>query len=139
MIDANPLQGVGTGQFATSSVSYLLQPGAIERGDFILSAPKVAHNTYLGVTAELGVVGGALFLAIVIACAGCLGRAIRELRRNGEERLEILARGLAAGLGGYLVTLLFISENYSKLMWALFALGPAVLAVARARSPRPAP
>lgn len=134
MIAAHPLNGTGTGQFATVSVHYLLRPGAIQRGDFILSTPKVAHNTYLNVVAELGIVGGALFAAIVLACAGCSCLAIRHFRQAGDERLEILARGVAVALAGYLVTLLFISENYSKLMWVLFALGPALLAVARDRS-----
>jgi hypothetical protein len=45
--------------------------------------------------------------------------------------MEILARGLVVGLGGYLVTLMFISENYKKLLWILLALGPVLLAVAR--------
>lgn len=134
MVDANPIAGVGTGQFASASASYLLQPGTIQRGDFILAAPKVVHNTYLGVAAELGLVGAALFLAIMLASIASLLQAIRELRRVEDERMEILVRGLAAGLGGYLVALVFISENYSKLMWALLALGPALLAVARAQS-----
>jgi O-antigen ligase len=131
MISAHPFNGVGSGQFANSSVHYLLRPGIIARGDLILSTPKVAHNTYLNIVAELGLVGGLLFGAILATCVGCAVIALRQLRRDGDERLEILARGLVVGIGGYLVTLLFISENYSKLMWILLALGPVLLAVAR--------
>ena len=131
MIEAHPVQGVGSGQFATSSVHYLLKPGVIERGDLILSTPKVAHNTYLNVVAELGIVGGVLFAAILVFCAACMIGAVRRFQRDGDERLEILARGLVVGLGGYLVTLMFISENYKKLLWILLALGPVLLAVAR--------
>lgn len=130
MIAAHPLQGVGTGQFQTSSVHYLLRPGAIERADFILSHPKVAHNTYLNVVAELGVVGGALFVGLVAASVYALLRAVAVFRRLGDERMEILVRGTAVGVVGYLVTLVFISENYSKLFWLMLALGPALLAVA---------
>lgn len=132
MIDAHPVRGVGTGQFAHSSVHYLLQPGAIQRGDLILSTPKVAHNTYLNVVAELGLIGGLLFAAILMSCLGCVWLAVRCVQRDGDERLEILLRGLMVGIGGYLVTLMFISENYAKLLWILLALGPALLAVARA-------
>jgi O-antigen ligase len=131
MVDAHPFNGVGTGQFASSSVHYLLQPGAIQRGDLILSTPKVAHNTYLNILAELGLVGGTLFVAIVLTCVGCACLAVQRLRRDGDERLEILARGLVVGIAGYLVTLMFISENYSKLFWLLMALGPVLLAVSR--------
>ncbi|MDX6733485.1 MAG: hypothetical protein QOC54_3433 [Baekduia sp.] len=137
MVQDHPVRGVGTGQFQTSSVHYLLQPGAIQRGDFILSQPKVAHNTYLNILSELGVVGTALFGAVLLFSLGCLLLAARELRADGDERLEILVRGLLAGVGGYLVTLLFISENYAKLLWVVLALGPAMLAVVRTRAPGP--
>lgn len=131
MVSAHPLNGVGTGQFANSSVHYLLRPGVIERGDFILSTPKVAHNTYLNIVSELGFVGGALFAAILLACIASLWLAIQRVRSDGDEKLEILLRGLLVGIGGYLVTLMFISENYAKLLWILLALGPALLAVVR--------
>ncbi len=133
MVQAHPLNGVGTGQFATSSVHFLLRPGVIERGDLILSTPKVAHNTYLNILAELGIVGGMMFLGLLAFCIGCTVLAVRRLRRDGDEQLEILARGLLVGIGGYLITLTFISENYSKLLWILMALGPVMLAIASRR------
>ena len=45
--------------------------------------------------------------------------------------MEILLRGLAVGIGGYLVTLMFLSENTDKLLWILLALGPVMLAISR--------
>jgi O-antigen ligase len=131
MVSAHPLTGVGTGNFPVASVHYLLKPGAIQRGDLILSTPKVAHNTYLNMVAEIGLVGGVLFVAILLISIGSMCLAVRELRRDGDERLEILMRGLVVAMGGYLTTLMFISENYSKLMWFLLALGPVLLAVVR--------
>jgi len=139
MVEAHPFRGVGTGQFQTASVHYLLRPGAIQRGDFILTKPKVAHNTYLNVLAEVGIIGGAMFGAILLFSLGCMWRAARELHADGDERLELLVRGLLAGVVGYLVTCLFISENYSKLFWVILALGPALLAAVRAGTRRPVP
>jgi O-antigen ligase len=132
MVEAHPFAGVGTGQFPIVSVHYLLRPGLIERGDLILSTPKVAHNTYLNVVAELGIVGGVLFAAILLFCVGCAIKAMKQFHRDGDERMEILSRGLIAGIGGYFVTLIFISDNYSKLLWIVFALGPVMLVIARA-------
>jgi putative inorganic carbon (HCO3(-)) transporter len=129
MIEAHPLNGVGTGQFALSSVHYLLRPGLFETGAFILSTPKVTHNTYLNVVAELGIVGGALFIAILLVCIGCLLLAVKRVREAGDERMEILLRGLVVGIGGFLVTLMFLSEDNSKLLWILLALGPVLLAI----------
>ena len=40
--------------FPVASIHYLLEPGALMRTDFIVDNPKVAHNTYLNVLAELG-------------------------------------------------------------------------------------
>jgi O-antigen ligase len=129
MIGAHPLNGVGTGQFALSSVHYLLRPGLIENGALILTTPKVAHNTYLNIIAELGIIGGALFIAFLIFSLGCALLAVRRAQEAGDERMEILLRGLVVGMGGFLVTLMFLSENYAKLLWILIALGPAMLAV----------
>jgi O-antigen ligase len=130
MIEAHPLNGIGSGEFAVSSVHYLLRPGLIQNGAFILSTPKVAHNTYLNVTAELGLVGGVLFVAMILFCIGCALVAIRRVTRAGDESMEILIRGFVVAAGGYLVTLLFLSESTSKLFWIILALGPALLAVA---------
>ncbi len=129
MIAAHPFNGVGTGQFPIDSVHYLLRPGLFETGAFILSTPKVTHNTYLNVVAELGIVGGALFVVILVFCLGCMLLAVKRVREAGDERLEILLRGLVVGTGGYLVTLMFISENTGKLLWILLALGPVLLAI----------
>jgi O-antigen ligase len=132
MIQAHPFNGIGTGQFPISSVHYLLRPGLIQNGAFILSTPKVAHNTYLNVLAELGVFGGSLFIAMIAFSVGCAVVATRRLTRAHDECMEILARGFVVALGGYLATLMFLSESTEKLFWILMAIGPALLAVATA-------
>ena len=72
-----------------------------------------------------------LFGLILLFCVGCTFKAMKQFHDDGDERLEILLRGLLAGVGGYFVTLIFISENYAKLLWIVFALGPVMLAIAR--------
>ena len=132
MIEDKPVTGVGLGNFQTASIHYLLEPGAIERDEFIVDQPKVAHNTYLHVVAEQGIVGGVLFVAILAFVLLCVLRAAREFERMNERGMELLARALFVALVGILTADFFISEQYGKQLWLLLGLGPALLGVARA-------
>ena len=133
MVERDPWRGVGAGNFANSSIHFLLQPGSIKRGDFIVDTPKVAHNMYLEVLAELGIPGLALFLAILGFSLTCVVRAVRCFKRSGDEALEILSRAIFVALVGILASDFFGSREYSKQLWLLLSLGPAILAMARWR------
>jgi O-antigen ligase len=133
MVEAHPVRGVGVGNFQTSSIHYLLAPGGIQRDEFIVDTPKVAHNTYLHVLAELGVVGLTLFLAIISFALLCVLRAARAFGRLGDLKMELMSRALLVALFGVLAADFFISGMFSKQLWLLLGLGPALLGVARAR------
>lgn len=140
MASQNPVEGVGAGNFQTSSVHYLLQPGATPRSDLIVDTPAIVHNTYLEIAAETGAVGLMLYLSFVGFCVAALGRSIAVLRRAGDREMELLARALFAGTCGLLVADFFISDEFNKALWLLLALGPAMLIVARrigASAPEP--
>jgi O-antigen ligase len=136
MVSAHPVRGVGSGNFQLSSVHYLLKnPGAV-RYDYFVDHPKVAHNTYLHVLAELGLVGLALFLAIIGFAITCLFRAAQWFTRAGVRDLELLTRGLLLAVIGTLSADFFISGQYSKQLWLLLGAGPALLAIAKTRARR---
>jgi putative inorganic carbon (HCO3(-)) transporter len=130
MVEDHPVRGVGAGNFKTSSIHYLLEPGAIKRDEFIIDTPKVAHNMYLQVLAELGIVGLSLFLAILAFSLNCAVRAARRFMELGDTRMEIVSRGLVVALLGVLAADFFISGQFSKQLWLLLGLGPSLLAVA---------
>jgi O-antigen ligase len=132
MVEAHPARGVGAGNFAGTSVHYLLRPGSIKRDDFIVDTPKAAHNMYLEVLAELGVVGLTLFLAIIGFSLTCLVRAVRSFNRAGNRQLEILSRAVFVALVGILAADFFGSREFAKELWLLMSLAPALLAMARA-------
>jgi O-antigen ligase len=131
MVDDKPVTGVGAGNFPVSSIHYLIQPGAIVRDEFIVDVPKETHNIYLQVLAELGIVGLALFLAIVAYCIASALRAARAFRRAGAEAMELMARGIILALIALLGASAFTTELYSKQLYLLLAVGPALLAIAR--------
>jgi O-antigen ligase len=134
MVQAHPVTGVGVGNFKTSSVHYLLKPGAIKRDEFIVDTPKVAHNTYLQVLAELGIPGLVLFMFIIVFSLSSGWRAARIFDRRGDLRMELLARGILVALVGLLAADVFISEEFSKQLWLLLGLCPALLAIANGKS-----
>jgi O-antigen ligase len=136
MVEANPAAGVGAGNFQSSSVHYLLEPGTIERADFIVDEPKVAHNTYLGVLAELGVVGLVLFLSIVCASLASLWRAAQTFGFSGDREMDLLSRAVLIAMVGFLTAAFFGSREFSNQLWLLLALGPALLGIARAQLDR---
>lgn len=133
IVEQKPLVGVGANNFQTSARHYLLQPGALGRTDLIIATPRVVHNTYLGMAAELGLIGLGLFVVIVLFAVGSAIRAARHFSALGDRGCEALARGLAIGLIGILVADVFISEEYSKPLWLLLGLGPALLGIAHRR------
>jgi O-antigen ligase len=131
MVEDRPLLGVGAGNFDDTTIKYLVQPGAIQRDDFIIDTPKVAHNIYLQVLAELGAIGMVLFLVIIGVCLGSALAAARRFQARRDLDGELLSRALALALIGLLAADFFSSQLYSKQLWLLLAVGPALLAVAR--------
>jgi O-antigen ligase len=135
MVEDEPIHGIGSGNFPISSIHYLLEPGVLERDEFIIDTPKVAHNTYLQILAELGIVGLALFLTIIGFAISCAVKAARWFGNHGDTQMELVARGMVVALVGILAADFFISEQFGKQLWLLLGLGPALYGVARRTYP----
>jgi putative inorganic carbon (HCO3(-)) transporter len=137
MVQAHPINGIGAGNFSTTSIHYLLvQPGVLRRSDFIVDTQKVAHNAYLQAWAETGIIGLALFLAIIIGVLTCSVKAVRNFERDGNLMMEVLARAQLVATIGLLSSLFFSSDEYNKQLWLLMAMGPAFLAISGYRAKR---
>lgn len=133
MFSAHPLRGVGAGNFQVTSIHYLVKPGALKRDEFIIDEPKVAHNIYLQEAAELGIPGFVMFMAIVLFSVACALRAAWRFREAEDRQMELLARAVFLGVVGLMAAYFFLSEQFSKQLWLLLALGPALLAIAQAQ------
>jgi O-antigen ligase len=131
MVQHNTIEGVGAGNFQTSSIHYLLEPGKLVRADFIVDTPKVAHNTYLQVLAELGVVGFALFITILGFSLVCAYKAHKVAAETGDRELDIIARATVVALIALYAAYFFVSRDYGKQLWLLLALAPVMLDIAR--------
>jgi O-antigen ligase len=131
MVSANPVTGVGAGNFTVSSIHYLLQPGALPDDQYIADEPSVAHNTYLEVLAELGIPGALLFVALILFFLGCSISALSRYRRLGDRRMQGLTIAITVSLIGVLTQYVFGSQQYARELWLLLGLGPALLAMAK--------
>lgn len=139
MVEDRPVTGVGAGNFTTAAPRYLLEPGRILRDEFIIVTPKVAHNIYLQVLAELGAVGLILFVSILGFSVVSAYTAAGRFKRHDDRTMELLSRGVLLALLGLLVADFFASEQYSKQLWLLLGLGPALLALAPSSEPEAPP
>jgi O-antigen ligase len=130
MFEANPVIGVGAGNFQVSSVHYLERPGLVTAAFFIIDIPKVAHNIYLEQLATLGVPGLIALVGIFIAGVSAALRAAHIFERLGDRPMEIMSRCSIVGLFAFLTADFFASELVSKQLWLVFALAPALLKLA---------
>jgi O-antigen ligase len=136
----NPITGIGAGQF----VNY--------DGDMMVERWRVTHNVWLQVAAELGIFGFCAFAFLVWrAFSACFAarHAIRgPTRRNPnalvttltpaeEQIIDMNAKGMLAGLAGWLVCALFASVAFNWTFYYVFALAVAGRDIARERRTAP--
>jgi O-antigen ligase len=134
-VQHHPIAGVGAGNFSDAGARYVIEPGLINHNAtgytaYFIDTPTVAHNTYLEVLAEEGIIGVTIFLAIIALSLDCARRAALRFRAAGDEEMELLCYGLLCGVLGFLAASFFLSEEYSKQLYLLLAMGPALLRVA---------
>jgi O-antigen ligase len=137
--EENPVTGVGAGNFRVVQVKFLLRPGvdrARTQTSEVIDDPhgKVAHNSFLSVASELGIVGLALFVFLIAFGAASLLKAARLFRKLGDGRMEVVAISLVVAMVGSLGVQMFQSQQQEKVIWLLLGLGPAVLAIARSEA-----
>ncbi|RKY32241.1 MAG: hypothetical protein DRP68_04010 [Candidatus Omnitrophota bacterium] len=82
--------------------------------------PLTAHNSYILVAAEEGLIGLFIWIALIYTCFK--GLYILTGRNNG---LKPYVSGLEAGLVGFLSASFFLSRSYVTLLYILLALASA--------------
>lgn len=125
----HPLLGIGPGNFTLVSVEY-----ANELGLRHLSSPFRAHNLYLEIAAETGIVGLATFLCLVGYLSIRLWQ-VRSQNRLARPDASAIATALLFSLIAYLVTGVFLHLSFERYFWLLVALCGAAVAILRPRPP----
>jgi O-antigen ligase len=128
---AHPVVGVSLGQFGSYYPRY-----SSDLGISVHEGARDAHNLYLGLGAEVGLVGLVSFLGIVVTLIRGLLRTRSRWRRERPD-IVALAVALLASIGLLLANGVFLHIAYMRYMWFVFAL--AAIAVNLGRMQRPAP
>lgn len=126
----HPLVGVGPGLFPTYFQDEARRLGA-ER---IVGVDRQAHNLYLGLAADSGLLGLIAFGGVV---ATTIGPLLAVRRRTAEARPDqaALATGFAMTIVVYLTTGLFLHLSYIRYLWLFLGLAAAMGLVSDDREP----
>jgi len=130
MIRNNPIFGVGVGNYK-GALDSVLEPGMSIRF-------SVAHNTYIQIGSELGLVGLGIFVAIILMTLRSTERIRRAARRARVPLVGQAAEAIQVGLVGFAVSITFVSAEYHKFFWLVVFLTcclPALMRPKPARGP----
>jgi putative inorganic carbon (HCO3(-)) transporter len=119
----HPIFGVGPGQFPRYYQAY-----ANEIGNQVRLTEREAHNLYLGLAAETGILGFTTFMAVIGVTFVQLNRA-RRLASAARPELAHISASFMLALIGYLVTSLFLHLAFARYVWLTLALASAAAAV----------
>lgn len=112
------LLGIGGGNFKPRSVELLVTEPGVElvKSHLLLSEGIEVHNIYLETLVEYGVIGSALFLAVLVLTGTSLWSAARATA-------DPVVRALPMMLVAFLAASFFLSVVNNKLLWFLVGLG----------------
>lgn len=122
MWDANPVLGVGPGNYKENSAVY--NPVLWE-----LNGPGIAHNTFVEILAEHGVWGSVCFLSIFLLAVRTNNRVARA--HPDQPEMVAFAKALKIGLYGFASSAVFLSAQFSKFYWLALFLGHALDRISR--------
>ena len=98
--------------------------GAFETvdGRFAGGRYRAPHNTFLEALIELGVVGFALFVSVIVSSLRYLCVPADRNRTSAPDEPRAFARALGTGLIGLCVSGFFLSELYASVIWTFVTL-----------------
>ncbi len=126
MIRSSPLFGVGL-----NSYSYLFPTFSKKLGLALVATEREAHNIYLEVAAETGLVGFAVFLFVLLYSLRTIYRARRSFKQAKMEGYAAMVTGFMAGWLAYLVAAGFIHNAYPRYFYLLIGIALSLHLVAK--------
>ncbi len=112
MISANPVIGIGADNFGFEANKYRVEFAAVEPDNPVLAEaevyiPERAHNEYLQIFAELGIIGIAIFAWFLFGIAVMGFRLLKDFRAASPYSIVAMI-----GIGAFLVSSLVTSYSF---------------------------
>jgi O-antigen ligase len=121
----HPIGGAGLGNYSLLAPHYATDTLQLLRVQYVLRG-FVAHNTYLQILSELGLVGAALFAVLLLVVVGSAVKTVFEGRLELDPTASAIARGAIVALLAILVAYAFGSALFQKQLWVLLGLVAAI-------------
>jgi O-antigen ligase len=118
MIRDRPITGVGLGNFATASMRYA-------HGEYLMSR-LVAHNAYISIAAETGLVGLCLFLAVHGVALKSFYRAMSVGTLLNAPSLKMMSIATEGCLFAIMFSALSLNSEGLKYLWLFFGLAASL-------------
>jgi O-antigen ligase len=129
----HPLLGLGAGGFEARSLDLLHTTPGVEIQASYVAADRPLHNAYLESLVDLGPLGLALFLSVVVLTFAYLVRAALRARRAGADRLWQMGICFAVALVGLAVAIIFLSIQFGHMLWIFVGLALALDSISKRR------
>jgi O-antigen ligase len=111
MFAQHPVLGIGIGQYGIQYPDYALRYG------YDISSPPEAHNRFVEVLAENGLTGFTMFLVLCIVSIVIAYKGACALVAVGRASEAAILKAAIAGFAGYLTTLVFLHDAFSRFFW----------------------
>lgn len=125
----HPITGIGFGTFPYVSTELLYEtpgvdPEIIQQRE--AGNNLVAHNTYLGTAAELGITGLLLWIMVVLSTGLLLARTAARAAAVGAGFVSRVSHALLLGLATWSITSIFLSSETTRMFWIIVGLSLAL-------------
>jgi len=117
MVQDHPVLGVGVGNFP-----YEYYYRAMTSRDTKTKARHVAHNTFIEVAAESGIIALVFFIMLILWTMGDLRKSGAVFRKSGDNQLYYISQALIISLMGYIACGVFLSQQYLFMFWIIVPL-----------------
>jgi len=114
MMREEPLRGIGLGVFKYEYIERAFTSGAVET-----KAALFAHNAYIQIGAETGMIGLLLFILILFFSWIDLKDAEKNFQDKGDSVLSCLSLSIRMGLLGYMVSAIFLTQAFLTMLWII--------------------